>query len=180
MWSRVRRLNFLLCLNTRGSSFKALAKVFEGLYFLLPIYCEQNKTTRSEINNGIVILIYHWTKSYTYFLGTAQFWSKSNVICSTESLIFMHPDNRQQNHSTEWDCFKRKVRFSDALLVSHGIIQTMIRQYNIRQSLQNIFKFIFMQNWSTFCTYVTRWSGFAVGTPSNNVFIDPFQIYYKT
>ena len=46
----------------------------------------------------------------------------------------------QQKHWTEWDCVKTKVRFSDALLVSHRIIQ--------RQRMQKVFK----------------WSGFAVGT----------------
>ena len=36
-------------------------------------------------------------------------------------------------------CFKTKVRFSDALLVLHIIIQ--------RQRMQNIFQFTFMLNW---------------------------------
>ena len=81
------------------------------------------------------------------------------------ALLQWHPDNRQQNHSTEWDCFKTKVRFSDVLLVSHSSNTKNDKTTKIRQSLQNIFKLLFMLNWSTFRTYITRWSaGFAVGT----------------
>ena len=39
MCSRVSRLNS----NTRESSFKALANVFEGLDFLSPKYCDRKK-----------------------------------------------------------------------------------------------------------------------------------------
>ena len=43
MCSRVTRLNILLCLNTRESSLKALANVFEGLDFLLLITANRIK-----------------------------------------------------------------------------------------------------------------------------------------
>ena len=63
-------------------------------------------------------------------------------------------------------CFKTKVRFSDALLVSHRIIQ--------KWKMKNIFKFTFMLNQQqsvcircihpTYRLHLTgrRWSGFAV------------------
>ena len=49
-----------------------------------------------------------------------------------------------QKHLTEWDCFKIKVRFSDALLVSHRTIQ--------RQRMQNTFTF--MLNSSTYNLHI--------------------------
>ena len=68
MCSRVSRLNFLLCLNTRESSFKALANVFEGLDFLSPNYCEQNKNARSETYQRHRHVNLSLDQSYTYFL----------------------------------------------------------------------------------------------------------------
>ena len=43
MCSRFSPINFLLCLNTHESSFKALASIFEGWSYLLPNYCKQKK-----------------------------------------------------------------------------------------------------------------------------------------
>ena len=68
----------------------------------------------------------------------------SHVICSTESLIFMAPRQQIMMTTETFDrmsLLQNKVRFSDALLVSHRIIKIMIRH-----RIQNIFKFIFMLN----------------------------------
>lgn len=110
-----------------------------------------------------------WREKWLLFsslYNTSQFWNKYN--CHLFYRVFdLHGTHTTDNKIT-WQnetVFKTKVKFSDAFFMSHRIIQSIIRQYDIRHSLQNIFNFIFMLNWLTFCTYVTRWNrGFAVGT----------------
>ena len=123
---------------------------------LTTIYRMSEKWSLNDEKNGyysVPCIIYHNFEINIMSFVLQSIWSP------------WHPDNRQQNYLTEWDCFKTKVRFSDAFFMSHRIIQSIIRQYDIRHSLQNIFKFIFMLNWSKFCTYVKKLKrGFAVGT----------------
>ena len=165
MCSRVSRLHFLLRLNTRESSFRALANVFEGLDFLSSNYCEQNESAPSEICQRYRHLNLSLYQKF-HLLPRAHRNFEINLMSFVPESLWSswHPDIKITRQNETMRLFQNKLRFADALLVSHKIIQRMIRQYKIRQSLQNIFKFILMLNWSTFCTYVTRWSGFDVGT----------------
>ena len=117
---------------------------------------EQN-TLNAKSTNGIVNLNLSLDqKLHLLTSGISQFWNKSNICYTAFDLheyTFMAPRQQIMMTTKSLDrmrlCFKTKVRFSDVLLVSHRIIQRTITQYKIRQRMQNIFKFIFMLNWST-------------------------------
>ena len=96
----------------------------QDLDFLSHNYCEQNKTAHSEIYQRHC----HVQNLKLHLLPQAHHNFEINLIWVFDLHGTQTTDKWwQQNHSTEWDCLKTKVRFSDALLVSHRIKQRMTR-----------------------------------------------------
>ena len=145
MCPRVSRLNFLFCLNTRESSFKALTNVFEGLYFLSLITANRIKPLRrSEIYQRYRHLNLSLDQT-SHLLPQAHHNFEINIMSFVlQSLIFMAP--RQQIMMTTKSLDRMRLfQKSDFLITCVSQNNTKNgKTMQIRQRMQNIFKFIFM------------------------------------